>query len=86
MQLIIQRGDQQLQKTVFPDAVGQDQLGDAGLVAQQPFTVTHMEPGMPAAKAGMQVGDDIVAADGIPVRSTQSLAHLLQQTKTIRWC
>jgi regulator of sigma E protease len=40
-----------------------------------------MEPGMPAAKAGLQIGDDIVAADGTPVRTTQSLAHLLQQTK-----
>ena len=81
VQLTIQRGDQQLQKTFFPDVSSQDQLGDAGLVAQQPFTVTHMEPGMPAVKAGMQVGDDIVAADGVAVRSTQSLSHLLQETK-----
>jgi regulator of sigma E protease len=81
VQLTIQRGDQQLPKTVFPDVLGQDQLGDAGLVAQQPFTVTRMEPNMPAAKSGMQVGDDIVAANGLPVRSTQSLSHLLQQTQ-----
>jgi regulator of sigma E protease len=82
VQLVLQRGDQQLQKTVFPDASGQDQLGDAGLVAQQPFTVTHLEPGMPADKAGIQIGDDIVAVDGAAVRSTQSLSHLLQQTKS----
>jgi regulator of sigma E protease len=82
VQLVIQRGDQQLQKNVYPDAVGQDQLGDAGLVAQQPFTVTQMEPNMPAAKAGMQVGDDIVAVDGTPVRSTQSLSRSLQETKS----
>jgi regulator of sigma E protease len=81
VRLIIQRGDQQLEKTISPDVIGQEQLGDAGLVAQQPFTVTHMEPGMPAAKSGMQIGDDIVAADDTPVRSTQSLSHLLQQTK-----
>ena len=81
VRLIIQRGDQQLEKTISPDVIGQEQLGDAGLVAQQPFTVTHMEPGMPAAKSGMQIGDDIVAADGMPVRSTQSLSRLLQQTK-----
>jgi regulator of sigma E protease len=81
VQLTIQRGDQQLQKTLFPDTVGQDRLGDAGIVAQQPFTVTQMEPSMPAAKAGIQVGDDIVAVDGMPVRSTQSLSHLLQQSK-----
>jgi regulator of sigma E protease len=81
VELVIQRGDQQLQKTVFPDVFGKEQLGDAGFVAQQPFTVTQMEPSMPAAKSGMQIGDDIVAADGVPVRSTQSLSHLLQQTK-----
>jgi regulator of sigma E protease len=81
VELVIQRGDQQLQKTVFPDVFGKEQLGDAGFVAQQPFTVTQMEPSMPAAKSGMQIGDDIVAADRVPVRSTQSLSHLLQQTK-----
>ncbi len=81
VQLVIQRGDQQLEKTVYPDAVGQDQLGEAGLVAQQPFTVTQMEPNMPAVKAGIEIGDDIVAVEGTPVRSTQSLSHRLQETK-----
>src|SRR5271169_5034 len=64
VELVIQRGDQQLQKTVFADVVGKEQLGDAGVVAQQPVTVTQMEPSMPAARSGMQIGDDIVAADG----------------------
>jgi regulator of sigma E protease len=81
VELIIQRGDQQLPKTVVPEVAGKEQFGEAGLVPQQPFTVTQMEPGMPAAKSGMQIGDDIVAANGMPVRSTQSLAHLLQQSK-----
>jgi len=81
VELIIQRGDQQLPKTVFPEVAGKEQFGEAGLVPQQPFTVTQMEPGMPAARSGMQIGDDIVAANGVPVRSTQSLSHLLQQSK-----
>jgi regulator of sigma E protease len=79
--LTIQRGDQQIATTLIPDRVGQDQLGDAGLVAQQPFTITQLEPGMPAANAGLQVGDEIVAFNGASVRSTVNLARLLQQTK-----
>jgi len=81
MQLVIQRGDEQMEKTLTPDRTGQDQLGDAGWTAQQPFTITQMEPGMPAAKSGLQVGDEIVAYNGTTVRSTMNLARLLQQSK-----
>jgi regulator of sigma E protease len=79
--LVIQRGAQQMDKTLVPEALGPDKLGDAGIAPQQPFIITQMEPGMPAAKAGLQVGDEIVAFNGASVRSTQNLAHLLQQTK-----
>jgi regulator of sigma E protease len=80
--LVIERGAQQMDKTLVPEAMGQDKLGESGLAPQQPFIITQMEPGMPAAKAGLQIGDEIIGFNGDSVRSTQNLAHLLQQTKT----
>ncbi len=44
----------------------------------QPITVTELEPDMPAAKAGLKLGDDIVAINGTPVRSLFDVIRYLQ--------
>ena len=45
------------EKTIVPEAYGPNQMGSAGWVPKQPsVTVTDLEPGMPAEKAGMQAG------------------------------
>src|SRR5262252_8530542 len=56
LSLEVQRGTQTLQKTVTPEAVGVSQMGSVGWVPQQPNTVTDLEPGMPAEKAGIREG------------------------------
>ena len=33
-------------------------------------TITAVKPGLPAEKAGLQVGDEIVAADDVPIAGT----------------
>ncbi|HEV8523570.1 MAG TPA: RIP metalloprotease RseP, partial [Terriglobales bacterium] len=52
-----------------------------GWVPQEPNTVTELEPDMPAAKAGLQVGDEVIAVDGITMHSMRAVIHYLQQTK-----
>lgn len=79
--LTIQRGNEKLEKTITPEPVGQEQLGNPGWVPEQPMKITYVEPDMPAAKAGLQVGDEIVALDGVPVNSTGAFKRRLQQTK-----
>jgi regulator of sigma E protease len=79
--LTIQRGGQTLQKTVVPEAVGQDQVGSAGWLPDAPTTVSDVEAGQPADKAGIKVKDEIVALNGTPIRSTQSMVRMLQQTE-----
>lgn len=79
--LTIQRGNQSLQKTVVPEAVGQDQVGSAGWLPDAPTIVTEIEADQPAAKAGIKVNDEIVALNGTPIRSTQSMVRMLQQTE-----
>ena len=77
----VQRGNQILEKQVAQDPPGSDpdQYRTIGWVQDEPITVTELEATMPAAKAGIQLGDQIVAINGIAVRSLFSVIHYLQQ-------
>jgi regulator of sigma E protease len=75
----IQRGNEILEKQIQPQADGTDQYGSIGWVPDQPITVTELEPDMPAAKAGLKLGDDIIAINGTPVRSLFGVIRYLQQ-------
>lgn len=79
--MTVQRGHERMDKTIVPIPVGQEQFGDPGWVPEQPMKVTYLEPEMPAAPAGIKLGDEIIAINGAPVRSTGSLKRRLQQTK-----
>jgi regulator of sigma E protease len=77
--LDIQRGSETLHKTIVPATVGRDRLGSAGWVPQGPALVSRVEAGMPAAKAGVQLDDEIVAVNGSP--SALALSAVLEQNK-----
>ena len=79
--LAIQRGAQTFEKTLTPEAVGISQMGSLGWVPEQPNTVTDLEPGMPAEKAGIREGDEIVALDGKPVAAIAAMVESLKETK-----
>jgi len=80
LDVAIQRGGQILDKTIVPDKQGQEDYGAlSGWIPQEPNVVTQIESGMPAAKAGMKVGDEVVAVDGVTMRSMRALIHYLQQ-------
>jgi regulator of sigma E protease len=74
----LQHGNEIVEKNIQPD-VDSDQIGSIGWLPEQPITVTEIEPNMPAAKAGLKLGDDIVAVNGVPVRSLFSIIHYLQE-------
>jgi regulator of sigma E protease len=76
----IQRGDQVLSKTITPETTGEDQAGEAGWQAVGRNDVAWLEAGMPAEKAGIKVGDEIVSVNGVPVRSPSSIVGLLQES------
>jgi regulator of sigma E protease len=52
-----------------------------GWVPQEPNIVTELEPGMPAAKAGMKVGDEVVAVNGVAMHTMRALIHYLQENQ-----
>jgi regulator of sigma E protease len=78
----VKRGDQSQDLVLVPKTVGPDQVGgETGLVPDQPNIVTQVEKGLPADKAGIQVGDNIVALNGHPTRTTISMVRILQESK-----
>jgi regulator of sigma E protease len=79
--LAIQRGNDILEKSVKPELQGSgfDEYGSMGWQPEQTPTVTELMPNMPAAKAGIQLNDRIMAINGTPMRSTLSIIHYLQQ-------
>jgi regulator of sigma E protease len=82
LSVIVERDGQQLTKTITPQAVGPEQLGSPGWVPDQPNTITELEPNMPAAQAGMKVGDNIVALNGEATRSLPAMIRVLQDNKS----
>lgn len=80
--LAIQRGNEILNKTITPTPVGPEQFGSPGWLPDEPNTVTELDPGMPAQKAGLKVGDIIAELNGIPMRSMPAVSHYIQDNGT----
>jgi regulator of sigma E protease len=81
VEVTVQRGTETFQKTIVPDAVTLSQVGDAGWRPDESVVVGDLEGGMPAAKAGIKQGDQILAVDGEPIPSIDAMIERLQQTK-----
>src|SRR5664280_1585618 len=74
----IQRGNEVLEKQIQPERDGSDQYDTMGWLPEEPITVTSLEPNMPAAKAGLKVGDEVVAVNGTAMRSLLAVIHYLR--------
>jgi regulator of sigma E protease len=81
LSLRVKRDGQVLPITLVPKPDGKQQTGDAGWLPRQPFLVTQLEPDMPGAQSGLQVGDEITSVDGKPIRTTGAMQAYLQSTK-----
>jgi len=81
LNVTVLRGDQTIQKQIFPTPITSSEIGSAGWYADESVIVGEMEPNMPAAKAGMKEGDRIVAMDGQKLPSIEAMIESLQQTK-----
>jgi regulator of sigma E protease len=82
LEVTIERGGQSFNKTIVPEAYGINQMGMAGWVAKEAsVTVTDLEHGMPAEKAGIKVGDEILTVDGQPIPALQAMIETLKLTR-----
>jgi regulator of sigma E protease len=82
----VERNGQRLKLTITPtphteegETVGfLDFIPDYGAV---PIVVRSVEPNTPAAEAGLQTGDRIVAVNGEPVKSAEQVTQLIREHK-----
>ncbi len=79
----VQRGNQTFEKTINPQTVAgsRDGYGSAGWYADESVIVGPMEANMPAAKAGIQEGDKIVAIERKAMPSIETMIDSFQETK-----
>jgi regulator of sigma E protease len=81
LNLEIQRGAQVFNVTVVPATVGPNQVGQAGWEPAEPNTVAVLDPKLPAAAAGIQIGDEIVSLNDFIVRSNSAVVSFLQKNQ-----
>jgi regulator of sigma E protease len=78
----IERDGKVMEKVLVPEPLGPNQYGDMGWVPQEPTNaLTLVEPGMPAANAGIKVGDQIFSANGEDIPHLGALIQMLNRTK-----
>ncbi len=78
----IDRNGKTLDKTIVPEATGVDQIGYAGWAPKEStVTITDLVGGMPAEKAGLKEGDQLLSVDGKPVPALASMVESLKITK-----
>ena len=83
LDISVQRGNAILETPIAPseDTSGSDQPQPIGLVPDEPIIVSQLEAAMPAAQAGLRVGDEIVAINGVTMRSLHSVISCLQKSE-----
>jgi len=74
----VMRSGQALKMTLTPRAEGPSRVGYAGWYPYAPGTIDKVEPGLPAAQAGLKPGDQIVGLDGRKILCWPRLSYALQ--------
>jgi regulator of sigma E protease len=81
MPLEVERDGKTLDLTLTPRAEGPSRIGYAGWYPDAPGVVDKVEPGLPASRAGLVAGDEIVGVNGHKVLYWPRVAFLLQSGK-----
>jgi len=80
--VVVERNGQTIERTVTPEPTGLDQIGMAGWAPKEnTVTITDLQPDMPADKAGLKEGDEILALDGKPLPAVAAMIESLQVSK-----
>ena len=78
--LLVRRGDRTFPAIVTPKRVPNYDVGDhAGLDPALRPQILRLEPGKPAARAGLRPGDEIRAVDGRPITETRDFLDAIEK-------
>ena len=75
----VQRDGEIISIVLTPDDGGLEGLESVGLMPVQRAIVGALAPGMPAEKAGLQVGDEVLSINGQPIASWYDLRPAIQE-------
>jgi len=78
MPLEVERDGKTLSLALTPRAEGPDRVGYAGWYPYEPGVIDKVEPGLPASRAGLISGDEIVGIDGHKILYWPRVHYLLQ--------
>jgi len=82
LKFAIERDGKVTEKVLVPEPFGPNQYGVMGWVPRESsVTLTTVEAGMPAEKAGLKVGDRILTANGQDIPALEALVQMLSRTK-----
>lgn len=81
LDFVLSRDGETIRVTLTPADGGIEGLQSFGLLPRQEALVGATSPGMPAAAAGLQAGDRIVAIDETPVTSWYDLRTIIQASE-----
>ncbi|MBI2818977.1 MAG: RIP metalloprotease RseP [Acidobacteria bacterium] len=79
LHVVVERGGERLLRTLTPRPEGRAQLGFVGWSPRMPAKLQAVEPDLPAAQAGLQAGDEIVAINGQPILFWPGISEMLQE-------
>lgn len=74
----LERGDKEFWTTITPVLEDRTGLGSAGWQDLTEVLIAQVSPGMPADKGGLQPGDVLVSANGLPLRSQFRLHEIIR--------
>jgi len=77
----IERNGKVTEQVLVPEPFGPNQYGDIGWAPKEPVILKTVERGMPAEKAGLKVGDQILTANGENIPALEALVQMLNRTK-----
>src|ERR1051325_5851397 len=81
LQVELDRNGERITKTVQPRLEGRSEIGSAGWYPSAKARLQAVEPGYPAAQAGLKEGDEIVSINGTPVLFGPSISDLVQKSE-----
>jgi len=79
MAIRVERSGERLVLHAFTEEITSIGMGRLGIDRYIPPTIGGLSPGFPAEKAGLQVGDTILAIDGHPVNHWYELAEMIHE-------
>lgn len=81
LELVVQRGNETLTKTIKPHEMPRDAVGDMGWIPSASLIASDIDPNLPAKRAGILDGDEIVSLDGAPITDSGAFWRKLQDGK-----